>query len=67
MAHGAGEVVPHLHARPDDHWEVNDVRQHHLELIEAREPVLREFESVASQARPLAVSLLPETAQAAPA
>jgi arylsulfatase A-like enzyme len=56
----AGEVVPHLYARPDDHWEVNDVRQHHLELTDAWEPVLREFENAAVRPGPLAVPALPD-------
>jgi arylsulfatase A-like enzyme len=56
----AGEVVPHLYARPDDHWEVNDVRQHHLELTEAWEPVLREFESAAGRPGALDVPALPD-------
>jgi arylsulfatase A-like enzyme len=56
----SGEVVPHLYARPDDHWEVNDVRQHHLDLTDAWEPVLREFESAAGRPGPLAVPALPD-------
>ncbi len=31
-----------LYVKPDDRWEVNDVRQHHLELMDAFEKTLRE-------------------------
>ncbi len=33
---------PRLFVKPDDRWEVNDVRQHHLELAEEMEKVLRD-------------------------
>jgi arylsulfatase A-like enzyme len=32
---------PQLFVKPDDRWEVNDVRQHHLELAEELEQALR--------------------------
>jgi arylsulfatase A-like enzyme len=53
-------VLSRLHVRPDDHWEVNDVRQHHLEFTEALEKTLREFEQAARQPGPLIVPPLPE-------
>jgi arylsulfatase A-like enzyme len=34
---------PRLFVKPDDRWEVNDVRQHHLELAEEMEKVLRDL------------------------
>ena len=34
---------PQLYVKPDDRWEVNNVLQHHLELGERFEAVLREF------------------------
>ncbi len=63
-----GEPVPRLYVRPDDRWEVNDVRQHHLELTEALEKTLRDFEEAARHSGPLAVPPLPEEkpAEAAP-
>lgn len=33
---------PQLFVKPDDRWEVNDVRQHHLELAEHLEKILRQ-------------------------
>jgi arylsulfatase A-like enzyme len=32
-----------LYVKPDDRWEVNDVRQHHLDLMEEMEKKLRDF------------------------
>jgi arylsulfatase A-like enzyme len=49
-AEGDAPRQPRLHARPDDRWELNDVRQHHLELAEHMAAVLREF--VAATRRP---------------
>jgi arylsulfatase A-like enzyme len=54
------EVVPRLYVRPDDHWEVNDLRQHHDELAEALSRTLFAFEVSAAGAGPLAVPPLPE-------
>ena len=34
---------PRLYVKPDDRWEVNDVRQHHLELADQFERTLREL------------------------
>jgi arylsulfatase A-like enzyme len=58
--------TPRLYVRPDDHWEVNDVRQHHLELTEALEQTLRDFEQATRQPGPLVVPPLPEPAPAGP-
>ncbi len=41
--------APQLFVKPDDRWEVNDVRQHHLELAEHMEEVLREFAAAANR------------------
>jgi arylsulfatase A-like enzyme len=41
---------PQLYVKPDDRWEVNNVVQHHLELAEHMEQVLRSF--VAATRRP---------------
>jgi arylsulfatase A-like enzyme len=35
--------LPQLYVKPDDRWEVNNVLQHHLELTEHLEQVLRGF------------------------
>jgi arylsulfatase A-like enzyme len=61
------EVVPRLYVRPDDHWEVNDVRQHHDELAEALTRTLHDFEQSASRPGPLAVPPLPEAGPTQPA
>jgi hypothetical protein len=34
---------PQLYAKPEDRWEVNDVRQHHLELADEFEQILRKL------------------------
>jgi arylsulfatase A-like enzyme len=44
---------PQLYVKPDDRWEVNDVYQHHLELAEHLERVLRGFVEAARQPGPL--------------
>jgi len=31
-----------LYVKPDDRWEVNDVRQQHMELTEEMEKILRQ-------------------------
>jgi arylsulfatase A-like enzyme len=44
--HGAADDparLPRLYVKPDDRWEVNNVLQHHLELGEHLEQVLRGF------------------------
>jgi arylsulfatase A-like enzyme len=42
-----------LFVKPDDRWEVNDVRQHHLELAEHAEQVLRTFAEAVRRPGPL--------------
>lgn len=44
---------PQLYVKPDDRWEVNDVAQHHPELTEHLEQVLRGFAEAARQPGPL--------------
>jgi arylsulfatase A-like enzyme len=44
---------PQLYVKPDDRWEVNNVVQHHLELDEHLEQVLRGFAAASRQPRPL--------------
>jgi arylsulfatase A-like enzyme len=61
-----GEATPRLYVRPDDHWEVNDVRQHHLELTDALEKTLRDFEHATRQPDPLITPPLPELAPTEP-
>jgi arylsulfatase A-like enzyme len=51
---------PQLYVKPDDRWEVNDVRQHHLELAEQLEQTLREFVTATRQSGPLKIPPLPE-------
>jgi arylsulfatase A-like enzyme len=52
--------TPRLYVKPDDRWEVNDVLQHHQELVEQLEKTLREFVTAACQPGPLRVPPLPE-------
>jgi hypothetical protein len=42
-----------LFAKPEDRWEVNNVVQHHLELADHLEAVLRAFVAAAGQSGPL--------------
>lgn len=44
---------PQLYARPEDRWEVNDVRQHHLELCEHFVELLHAFAAATRQPGPL--------------
>jgi arylsulfatase A-like enzyme len=46
---------PQLYVKPDDRWEVNDVRHHHLELVEHMEQVLRDFAAATHELGPLRV------------
>jgi arylsulfatase A-like enzyme len=59
-----GESVSRLHVRPDDRWEVNDVRQHHLELVEGLERTLRNFEECAGGPGLFAIPQLPKSGPA---
>jgi arylsulfatase A-like enzyme len=45
---------PQLYAKPEDRWEVNDVRQHHLELSEHFAQVLEAFAAAVQRPGPLA-------------
>jgi arylsulfatase A-like enzyme len=54
---------PQLYVKPEDRWEVNDVRQHHLDLVETLEKTLREI--AAATSCPPAPSL-PDAAGPAP-
>jgi hypothetical protein len=51
-----------LYVRPDDRWEVNDVSQHHPELVEGLERTLRDFVAAAGRPGPLEAPALPEEA-----
>ncbi|HXG12277.1 MAG TPA: sulfatase-like hydrolase/transferase [Gemmataceae bacterium] len=44
---------PQLYVKPDDRWEVNNVLQHHLELGEHLEQVLRGFAEAVRRSGPL--------------
>jgi arylsulfatase A-like enzyme len=44
---------PQLYVKPDDRWEVNDVLQHHLDLAEHLEQVLRGFVEATRRPGPL--------------
>jgi arylsulfatase A-like enzyme len=52
-------VPPRLYVQPDDPWEVNDLRQKHLELAEQLEQTLRDF--LAAACRGLLLPQLPNT------
>jgi arylsulfatase A-like enzyme len=49
---------PQLYAKPEDRWEVNDLRQHHLELSEHFAQVLESFAEATHQPEPLAAPQL---------
>jgi arylsulfatase A-like enzyme len=51
--------LPQLFVKPDDRWEVNDVRQHHLDWAEQLELLLREFVTATRQPGPLRPPGLP--------
>jgi arylsulfatase A-like enzyme len=51
--------APQLYVKPDDRWEVNDVAQHHLEMVEQFERTLRDFVTASCQPGPLQVLSLP--------
>jgi arylsulfatase A-like enzyme len=53
---------PQLYVKPDDRWEVNDVRQHHLELAENLEQTLRNFVAATEQPGPFRPPPLADTA-----
>jgi arylsulfatase A-like enzyme len=47
-------LLPSLYVKPDDRWEVNDVRQHHLERLEGMERTLRGFVEACRRPGPVA-------------
>ncbi len=49
---------PRLYVKPDDRWEVNNVLQHHLELVEHFEQVLRGFIQATREPAPLQAPVL---------
>jgi arylsulfatase A-like enzyme len=56
------ERPPQLYVQPDDRWEVNNVRQHHLEFAEQLERTLRDFVTATCQSGSLQAPSLPESA-----
>jgi hypothetical protein len=59
---------PQLYVKPDDRWEVNDVRQHHLELVEHLEKTLHAFAEATRRSGPLRAPVLRDVeAELAPA
>lgn len=52
--------LPQLFVKPDDRWEVNDLRQHHLEWAEQLEPVLRAILAATQKEGTLVLPPLPE-------
>ena len=52
-------IEPELYVKPDDRWEVNNVRQHHHELIERLEQTLRAFVEGTGHPGPLQPPPLP--------
>jgi arylsulfatase A-like enzyme len=50
---------PRLYVKPDDRWEVNDVRQQQLDLAEGLERTLREFAAAVRHPGPLEAPSLP--------
>jgi arylsulfatase A-like enzyme len=53
------EIVPRLYVRPDDHWEVNNVHQHHLDFADALTKAVGDFEAAMRQPGPIDVPPLP--------
>jgi arylsulfatase A-like enzyme len=54
IAEGGHSVAPtQLFIKPDDRWEVNDVAQHHVELTQHLESVLRAFAEATRGPRPM--------------
>jgi arylsulfatase A-like enzyme len=51
---------PQLFVKPDDRWEVNDLRQHHLEWTERLEQTLHAFVQAARQPGPLRPPEMPD-------
>jgi arylsulfatase A-like enzyme len=59
--------MPQLYVRPDDRYEVNNIRQHRLEWTERLEETLRAFVGATRGPGPLTPPPLPEEAEAAEA
>jgi len=55
-----------LFLQPEDAWEANDVRQHHLDLAERIERTLRDAVTASRQPGPLVLPALPEDEPAPP-
>ncbi|HZT81922.1 MAG TPA: sulfatase-like hydrolase/transferase [Gemmataceae bacterium] len=55
-----GARQPQLYVKPDDRWEVNNVVQHHLDLADHLERVLRAFVGATGQPGPLQAPELPD-------
>lgn len=53
-------LPPQLFAKPEDRWEVNNVRQHHLELADHLVAVLKAFANAVQQPGPLVAPVLRE-------
>jgi arylsulfatase A-like enzyme len=51
---------PQLFVKPDDRWEVNDLRQHHLEWAERLEQTLHAFVQATGQPGPLRPPEMPD-------
>ena len=50
----ASPRAPQLYVKPDDRWEVNDLRQHHPERVEELEKALRAFAAASQHAGAIA-------------
>jgi hypothetical protein len=50
---------PMYFVKPDDRWEVNDIRQHYLDRAESLERTLREYVDASAKPGPLTVPPLP--------
>jgi arylsulfatase A-like enzyme len=53
-------IEPELYVKPDDRWEVNNVRQHHHDLAERLEQTLRGFVEATRHPGPLQPPELPD-------
>ena len=51
---------PELYVKPDDRWEVNDVRHHHVERSERLKQTLHGFLEATRRPGPFAPPLLPD-------
>jgi hypothetical protein len=60
VPHGDADRLPMYFVKPDDRWEVNNLRQSDLERAEALEKTLHEYLAASRQPGPLRVPCLPE-------